>query len=135
MEVMKIDIGERIRFLRKKSGLTLEQFSSRIGISNPALSRIESGKNNPARSTIVSICREFGVSEEWLRTGNGNMILVDSDAEMLSLWAVRHLSGDSNEFKRRFMRVITNLTESEWELLERKLTEMLDAQKNPPDGD
>lgn len=134
-EVKTIETNERIRFFRKSSNLTLEQFSARIGISAPALSRIESGKNNPSRSTIVSICREFGVNEEWLRTGEGDMLATSPDAEMFAAWAARHLSKESNEFKRRFMKVIIGLTESEWALLEVKLREMLDEIEKPPDGE
>lgn len=134
-EVILITIGDRIRFIRKENMLTLDQFSTRIGISHPALSQIESGKNNPARSTIVSICREFGVNEEWLRTGEGDMLSTNHDAEMFTAWAARHLSKESNEFKRRFMKVIIGLTESEWALLEVKLREMLDEIEKPPDGE
>lgn len=132
--MIPITIGGRIRYIRKENMLTLDQFSKRIGISHPALSQIESGKNNPARSTIVSICREFGINEAWLRTGEGEMMSQEGDAEMFAAWAARHLEGESSEFKRRFMRVILALTESEWALLESKLSEMYEEQKNPPDG-
>lgn len=121
--------------LRKEKNLTLEQFGAKIGISGPALSQIESGKNNPSNSTIIGVCREFGVNETWLRTGNGDTHQAEGDAELFSAWAGRHLSEESSEFKRRFMRVIMNMSESEWELLYKKLEKMFDGLKNPPDGD
>ena len=34
---------------------------------------IENGVNGTTDQTIRSICREFGVSEQWLRTGEGDM--------------------------------------------------------------
>ena len=34
---------------------------------------MESGKNNPSVQTVALICREFGVNEHWLRTGEGEM--------------------------------------------------------------
>ena len=64
-------IQERIRQVRQKNNLTMEEFGKRIGIKKNSISLIESGKNNPSEQTILSICREFNINEEWLRTGNG----------------------------------------------------------------
>ena len=64
--------NERIRYLRKElEKLTLEKFGERLGVGKSAISDIERGRNNPTDQMIRSICREFGVSEDWLRTGNG----------------------------------------------------------------
>ena len=70
-----IEINQRIKEVRKAAGLTLEKFGQRIGITASSCSTIESGKSNPSNQTIVAICREFGVSELWLRTGEGEMFL------------------------------------------------------------
>lgn len=37
--------GERVRKLRERHGLTAQQLASLIGISQPAIARIESGKH------------------------------------------------------------------------------------------
>jgi len=66
-------MNERIRALRLSLGLTLESFGSHIGMSKSGLSQIENGKNGTTDQTIKSICREFHVREEWLRTGEGEM--------------------------------------------------------------
>ena len=66
-------MNTRIKFLRKNSGLTQEKFAERIGLKQNSIALIESGKRNISDQTILSICREFGVREEWLRTGNGEM--------------------------------------------------------------
>lgn len=62
-------IGQRIRIVRKKRGLTLVQLSDRIGISNQALSDIERGKKNPSKQTLMNLARElesgFGIA--WLK--------------------------------------------------------------------
>ena len=76
-------MNERIKLVRKNEGLTLEKFGERIGITAPSCSNIENGKKNPSDQTIRSICREFNVSETWLRTGEGEMFLpVDADEEL-----------------------------------------------------
>lgn len=66
-------IGERIKVLRKEKNLSMEDFGSVIGMGKSAVSRIENGVNGTTDQTIRSICREFGVNERWLRTGEGEM--------------------------------------------------------------
>ena len=66
-------IGERIKQIRKEKRLTLDKFGERIGFGKGAVSMMESGKSNVTNQTILSICREFGVSETWLRNGEGEM--------------------------------------------------------------
>lgn len=65
---------DRIRKVREHFGLSMEKFGSRIGIGKASISLLESGKNNPSVQTITLICREFGVNEQWLRTGEGEML-------------------------------------------------------------
>lgn len=64
---------DRIREVREHFGLSMEKFGSRIGIGKASISLLESGKNNPSVQTITLICREFGVNEQWLRTGEGEI--------------------------------------------------------------
>lgn len=65
---------DRIREVREHFGLSMEKFGSRIGIGKASISLLESGKNNPSVQTITLICLEFGVNEQWLRTGEGEML-------------------------------------------------------------
>lgn len=67
-------IGERIKVLRKEKNLSMEDFGSVIGMGKSAVSRIENGVNGTTDQTIRSICREFSVNEQWLRTGEGEML-------------------------------------------------------------
>lgn len=74
-----IQINTRIKQIRKDAKLTQEQFGERIGITGASCSTIESGKSNPSSQTIKSICREFGIREEWLRTGEDPMYALPED--------------------------------------------------------
>lgn len=76
-------MNERIKELRKALGLTLEEFGAKIGMGKSSVSKIEKGLNGTTDQTIRSICREFKVSEDWLRTGEGDMF----DQEQLSILA------------------------------------------------
>lgn len=64
---------ERIRELRRHLNMTMEEFGARIGLTKSAVSFIESGRNGARDQTVFAICREFGVNEHWLRTGEGEM--------------------------------------------------------------
>ncbi len=66
-------MNTRIKELRTALHLTLEGFGDRIGVTRAAVSKWENGDRGIADSMVVSICREFGVSEQWLRTGDGEM--------------------------------------------------------------
>lgn len=73
--------GERVREARKKLGFTLEKFGDRIGLKKNTMSAIETGRNSLTDANIKAICREFNISEEWLRTGSGEMrIPVEDEA-------------------------------------------------------
>ena len=53
--------------------MTLEKFGIVLGIGKTAVSKIERGENNLTEQNIKAIAREFRVSEEWLKTGEGDM--------------------------------------------------------------
>ena len=63
----------RIKQIRESQKLTQEQFGKKIGISRNFMWMLESGERDASDRTIRDICREFGVSETWLRTGYGEM--------------------------------------------------------------
>lgn len=61
---------DRIRELRKDHlQMTQQSFADRLGFSQNFIWQIEKGDRTPSDRTISDICREFGVREEWLRTG------------------------------------------------------------------
>lgn len=66
-------MNKRIRELRKKLNLTMEKFGGRLGVGKTAISKIEKGDNSLTDQMFKSICREFNVNEEWLRSGYGDM--------------------------------------------------------------
>jgi len=76
-------IGERIKILRKELGLTLEKLGEKLGVTKSSLSMIENGKANPGEQTIILVCREFNVNEEWLRNGTGEMFNSSSGSQAL----------------------------------------------------
>ena len=111
--------GERVKHLRKdKLNQTLEEFGSKLGVTKVAISNIEKGNRALTDQMAKSISREFGVREEWLRTGEGDMFAeLDLDAE-LSQWAEKMLSGQKGDFRQRFVRLLARLSDVQWKQLE-----------------
>jgi len=67
------DIGERIRELREVLGLTQKQFGERIGKSWRTVQDWEAGKSSIPDHTLRFISSTFGISYNWLKTGQGEM--------------------------------------------------------------
>ena len=116
-------IGTRIKEIRKGAWLTLENFGKRIGITASSCSTIENGKSNPSDQTVLMICREFNVNEDWLRTGEGSMFVEPDKDEEITRFMGDILSGHP-DFRRRLISVLSRMTPDEWALLEEKIREL-----------
>ena len=86
---------QRLRELRKTLNLNQTEFGNRIGVKQSTITGYETGKRIPLDSVIFSICREFNVNEDWLRSGEGDMFLPQED-EVSEI--VSHLLDESNPF-------------------------------------
>jgi transcriptional regulator with XRE-family HTH domain len=117
-------LNERIKELRKALGLTLDKFGERLGVSKVAISLIENGKNSLTDQMFKSICREFNVREEWLRTGEEPMFIQMSRDEEIASFINSIQQGCTDSFKKRFIKVLASLDESDWKFIEEKAIEL-----------
>ena len=99
------EINDRIKEVRKIKGLTMEQFGARIGLGKSAVNKIEKGINGTTDQTIQSICREFGVSETWLRTGQGQMLDDTAGSILDRLAAEYHLDDRKRAILTAFLKL------------------------------
>ena len=119
---------DRIKALRKALSLNQTDFGSKIGVKQSAVAAYESGSRTPLDSVIVSICREFGVNERWLRTGDGEMLMHLSREEEIMRFAATVVRDPSSEFQRRFVSVLARLTPEQWQLMEEMARKLLQEQ-------
>jgi len=123
-------MNERIKELRKSLKLNQTDFGDRIGVKQATIAGYENGSRQPIDAVITAICREFGVNEEWLRAGSGEMFReVDTEARF-SEWAGRVLAGRDETFQKRFVTMMMSLTEDQWRLLEEKARMLFDQEQN-----
>ena len=77
---MKIAIGEKIRFYRKKWSMTQEQLAEAMGVTVGAVSKWESGQSIPDVEMIVELACFFETSVDvlldygWERESRGNVV-------------------------------------------------------------
>lgn len=78
-------MNERLRKLRKTLDLTQREFGERLGVKGNTIAQYELGRNKPIDAVLSLICREFGVSEDWLRNGGSDddmFIKLNEDEEL-----------------------------------------------------
>lgn len=109
--------NERIKKLRRELGLNQTDFGLRIGVKQTTVAGYENGARAPLDTVVASICREFNVSEVWLRTGEGEMFITLSRSEEISAFVGDILSGEP-DFRARFISALARLTPKQWKQLE-----------------
>lgn len=122
-------LKDRIKKIRKELDLTQQKFSDKLGIQRNTVAMYEMGRTFPSDAIIRSICREFDVNEDWLRTGNGEMFVKKTRDEQISSFIGSIQSNESDSFKKRFVSMLSALDESEWEVLE-KMVILLSEKKD-----
>lgn len=68
-----MDFGERLKKVRKETGLTQKEFAAAIGVTRSPIASAESGKSKLQPMAIRKICELYNINGEWLQTGEGSM--------------------------------------------------------------
>ena len=125
-------MNERIKKILEELGLKKVEFAERLHISRPYASELCSGAKAPSDRTISDICREFGVREAWLREGEGEMFVQDTQSEQVAAFLADLTKDDSDTFKKRFIEMLAGLSPVDWELLERMAEKLTQKKEESP---
>lgn len=98
-------MNKRLKDLRKSLDITQQEFANRLGIKRNTVATYESGKSNPSDAAVLLICREFGVNEEWLRYGNGEMFKPAPNAALDALTEEYHLTPSDYALVEKFVNL------------------------------
>ena len=115
--------NERIKVARKALGHTQDKFGAKLGVGKTAVSKVENGENSVTDQLRLAVCREFRVSEDWLRTGEGDMFVEPAEDEEIARFMGDILTGEP-DFRRRLISVLARMSPEEWKLLEAKIREL-----------
>ena len=111
-------MNERLKKLRRELDMTQQEFADRIGIKRNSLANYETGRNTPIDAIIVSICREFNVNENWLRTGEGEMFVEMSYDDEIAQFVGQVMGEEDDSLKKRLISGLAALDDNGWKVLE-----------------
>lgn len=121
-------MNERIKKLRQALNLSQDEFGKRLGVTRGAITNIELNKVEPKPLFVDLICREFNASENWIRTGEGEMFVEKTESEELAAF-FGDLLKDEPDFRHRLIAALSKLTLDEWKVLEKLATEAVEGIK------
>ena len=129
-------MNERIKAARSALKISQSEFGKRIGLSQNYIWMIEKGDRIPSDRTIMDICREFSVSEIWLREGVGEMFVQRTRKDELLDYARRILGGELTDVEASVLAVMAETTPDEWQIFAAKIRAIadgIDAKKEQAD--
>ena len=113
-------INDRFKDVRKACKKTQEEWAAILGLSRTGVTDIESGRRNVTDKHIRLLCVETidgkNISENWLRTGEGEMFTPMSRSETIAQFAGELMKEEEDSFKRRLIEALAQLDEKEWEV-------------------
>lgn len=107
-----MEFSERLKKVRKETGLTQEEFATAIGVTRSPIASAESGKSKLQPLAIRKICELYDVNENWLQNGVGSMRNTYNipDDELKNLLDVYSKLPESS--RKKFINFLGDLTDS-----------------------
>ncbi len=122
-------MNTRIKKVRKENGLTQDAFAERLSLTRNYISLMEKGDRVPSDRTISDICREFSISEKWLRYNEGDMKIEDcKDNRYLS--NVGKLQRADDETIMRWVNAIAETDPKVLKQIEEFMKKLLEIQED-----
>ena len=111
-------MNNRIKAIREDASLTQQAFANRLNVAKSAVVKWEGGARTVKGATLKAICAEFGINEEWLRTGDGEMHAGKSIYDEIGEFFGKLSDEPPNAFKVQLMRVLAGIPPEHWDVLE-----------------
>ena len=109
---------DRIASLRKELNLSQAKFAESVGLSRNFIGLVEGGERSLSDRSIDDICKVHHVNKEWLETGKGTMFVNLTRNQQIYEYANKVVSLPDDNFKKKFLLLLSNLSESDWERFE-----------------
>lgn len=106
-------------------------FGSKIGVKQTTVAGWENGARIPSDSAVISICREFNVNEEWLRSGHGEKYLRLSRKEAVAAYVGKILGGKVTPLEETLIEFMAETSPQEWEELARIINRFTEKMAKP----
>lgn len=106
-------VNERFKEVRLKFNLTQTEFGNRCGLGRAVIANIENSRSPVTQLYIKLIADNFGVNEEWLRDGEGDMIL-ETKEQFINKVADQY---GLDEFMKKVISAYSELSDSEKDVI------------------
>lgn len=128
-------VAERIIQAVDALGISKSEFARKINVTPAYISKLGKFPDSvPSDRTISDICREFNVSEDWLREGKKPMFRQKSRNEELFEFAKKVAVGNQSSIQAQLLAVMARLTDEQWEVLAEVAREFVkEAKKADPE--
>lgn len=121
---------ERLKLIRKNAGLTQADFSDSLQLTRSYIGQVECGAKPLSDRSIRDICRIYGINEEWLRTGSGDMYAPKTRNELIAEFLNEVMEEEDDSIRRRWVEIFSALPVESWELLDRLACEYVAKKKD-----
>ena len=118
-----MSIGTQIKIFRKSLKKTQAEFGELLGTGRDVISNYEIGRVKPTDTFIQLLVSKYNVSEEWLRTGQGEM-LQKSETTLFAAFAKRY---DLTPAEQQVARYLLALSSDERQQILKHLTGLAKA--------
>ncbi|WP_236913398.1 helix-turn-helix domain-containing protein [Clostridium sp. Cult1] len=102
-----MDVGKRIRELRKQHNMTTNELANLCNTTQPVISKLENGHRIPDVPTLKKICEVFDITLADFFAPEGMTRPVESDLEEL-LNSAKELSPEQIKSLSTFLKTIVN---------------------------
>lgn len=120
------NIGSRISMLIEHLSIKKSDFAKRLDITPAYVTQLCSSARTPSDRTIADICREFKVSEEWLRTGNGPMTIQTTRTQKIAEFMADVMTDTPDSIRSILVSFLADLDVEDWEAINKIIKKHLD---------
>ena len=123
---------ERLKKLRKSLDMTQQAFADKIGMKQNTIAQYEMGRTTPSDAIVFSICREFGVNENWLRTVTGEMFIKSTPYEKAynRFGYIMENSSPSKKATLSLLKLLYSVPDDQWDMIMEQYDEIKKGRLN-----
>ena len=99
-------LGQKIKELRKKSGMSQEELAGAVNISTSFLSRIETAKENPSLDSLIKLAKALKISLYQLFKTEDNTKAITSELSKIEALYVR-LKPDRKQLAIKILKALS----------------------------
>ena len=125
-------IATRIIKLCDVLNISKSDFARRINGTPSYISKLgKSTESVPSERTIDDICRVFGVSKLWLKTGEGEMYVKRDMNQEIGMMVTALMKDADESFRKRFIAALLQVPPDGWNAIEEFVNKLSTAEKEP----